>query len=56
MADQLMEEYEESSNDASSIIIDTKVNNEGIPVLSHLQKEEYLKRALGEEYDASTLQ
>lgn len=56
MADQLMDDYEESSNDASSIIIDTKVNNEGIPVLSHEQKEEYLKRALGEEFDASKLQ
>jgi len=53
---QNMEEYGESSNDTSSIIIDTKVNNEGIPVLTNEQKEEYLKRALGEEFDASKLQ
>lgn len=53
---QNVEEYGESSNDTSSIIIDTKVNNEGIPVLTNEQKEEYLKRALGEEFDASKLQ
>lgn len=45
----------ESSNDANSIIIDTKVNNDGIPVLTPEQMEEYLKRALGEEYDSSKI-
>ena len=44
-----------SSNDANSIIIDTKINNNGIPVLAPDQMDEYLKRALGEEYDAIKL-